>query len=335
MNIYFYPPENDSEKKIVNNPYSSNFIDSLSNFFNVNKKRFFSSDILDLSIASFCYKIVILNWVENVAFKKFSFIQFVLLRMIFFVLKIRKVKVVWVMHNIHPHKGHNFMSRSIMGWLYKNSDLIVTHSEQAKIYLKDKATCDVFYFQHPVIRFNLDKHKVLDYEKSFSGVDIFIWGTIEPYKGILEFIEFCNNNLSDKKILIIGRCLNEDYLKNINDKIPSNIDFQNRKIDFEEVAAISKLSKCVLFPYTSSSISSSGVLMDTLMLGGKIVGPNIGAFVDLKKEKLCRTYNDLSELQSICSNVDDNNDEHVNLFLENNSWSRFAYELSRKISSLN
>ncbi len=48
MNIYFYPPPRNNERKVVNNPYCQEFINSLSADFNINKKSKFSVDILDL-----------------------------------------------------------------------------------------------------------------------------------------------------------------------------------------------------------------------------------------------------------------------------------------------
>lgn len=52
MNIYFYPPPRNNERKVVNNPYCQEFINSLSADFNINKKSKFSVDILDLFFSS-------------------------------------------------------------------------------------------------------------------------------------------------------------------------------------------------------------------------------------------------------------------------------------------
>ncbi|WP_194968036.1 hypothetical protein [Klebsiella pneumoniae] len=49
-------------------------------------------------------------------------------------------------------------------------------------------------------------------------------------------------------------------------------------------------SKCVLFPYKSGSISSSGALMDTIALGGVAIGPDVGAFKDLEKKGYARLF---------------------------------------------
>ncbi|MFQ7924403.1 hypothetical protein ACKGNT_24280, partial [Klebsiella pneumoniae] len=88
MNIYFYPPPRNNERKVVNNPYCQEFINSLSADFNINKKSKFSVDILDLFFSSFKNDVVILNWIENVAIKRFAIIQFFIAVCIFIILRV-------------------------------------------------------------------------------------------------------------------------------------------------------------------------------------------------------------------------------------------------------
>jgi len=127
--------------------------------------------------------------------------------------------------------------------------------------------------------------------------------------------------------LLIGGCKDQNLDAKIRDVATDNVVYENRKADFNEIAAQCKKAKYVIFPYIGDSISSSGVLMDTLLMGGTPVGPNRGAFADLAAEGCCITYNNIDEV--FCYPTDDNNckrldEKRIESFIENNSWSAFG-----------
>ncbi|ELW9442557.1 hypothetical protein R0595_002884 [Pluralibacter gergoviae] len=297
-------------------------------------------DILDFLFSSFKNDVVILNWIENVATKRFAMIQFVIAVFIFIVLRIRNVKIIWVMHNIFPHKGNNRLVKLMLYLLYKQSDIIITHSRQAEVFLKSnkKIKGEIIFLHHPVNRGLIKMKELQAYRgnNKYKKYDAIIWGTIEPYKGILEFLRFYSSTAEKNigKILIIGRCNNENYFQELLNFRSHNIEIDNRKVAFSELAVLIKDSKCVLFPYKSGSISSSGALMDTIALGGVAIGPNVGAFKDLEKEGVCKTFSDYSQITNLIENIETITPEALSIFINNNTWKNFGNYISMCIKSI-
>ncbi|MGF1127383.1 hypothetical protein ACQSC6_23335, partial [Klebsiella pneumoniae] len=335
-----YPPPRNNERKVVNNPYCQEFINSLSADFNINKKSKFSVDILDLFFSSFKNDVVILNWIENVAIKRFAIIQFFIAVCIFIILRVRNVKVIWIMHNIFPHKGRNILVKLMLNLLYNQSDIIITHSRQAEVFLRDNKAIkgEIIFSHHPIndSLINNNKSESRRINKESKKYDAIIWGTIEPYKGILEFLMFYSSTkrINIDKMLIIGRCKNESYFQELLKYCPNNIEIHNRKVDFSELSVLIEDSKCVLFPYKSGSISSSGALMDTIALGGVAIGPDVGAFKDLEKEGVCKTFSDYSEISSLIENIEDIKPDNLSNFIKNNTWKNFGDHISMRIKRI-
>ncbi|EKK7267110.1 hypothetical protein PO668_004392, partial [Escherichia coli] len=112
-----------------------------------------------------------------------------------------------------------------------------------------------------------------------------------------------------------------------------NTIFENRKIEFHELAEQISASQFVLFPYTSSSVSSSGALMDSLSLGANIIGPSKGAFKDLANDGICFVYDNLDELPDIKKRFSEINKKAVQIFVHKHSWDDFASNISGLINS--
>lgn len=334
MNIYFFPPQRKANRKNVVNPYVRNFIKQLAKFSEVNEKPTNIPPLLDLALNIYKKDAVVLNWIENTPLKRFGTIQYYFLLIILNFLYFKRVKTIWVMHNMHPHSGKNIKSQNIIKWLYDHATLILTHSSEAREYAKSNGCQNIIFLHHPVSTF--DTNSSVSYTNNQSDSDILIWGTIEPYKGIYEFIKYCNDNKSlmeNKKITIIGKCNNDDYFKLLNKIKPKYINLINQKIEFNELSYLIKNTKIVLFPYLKGSISSSGALIDTIALGGKAVGPNSGAFVDLEREGVCLTYESFNDIDRIINNVDSISESNVDKFIKENSWERFCMRIQKEITS--
>ena len=129
-------------------------------------------------------------------------------------------------------------------------------------------------------------------------------------------------------MIIIGYCADKTLKEKIKIHCSESVIFENRRADYNEIAARCKKSKFVLFPYIGDSISSSGALMDTIQMGGTPIGPNRGAFADLAKVGCCITYDKIEEVfDLVCStNINDKilTNEKRDVFIRNNSWSSFA-----------
>ena len=101
------------------------------------------------------------------------------------------------------------------------------------------------------------------------------------------------------------------------------------------------MKKFVFFPYNSPSLLSSGTLMDSLRMGTKILGPNVGSFKDLSYLSNVVVYDDFLEIPSIisqCNHTENDSEKDLEVFFEDNSWKKFAknfFEAYCKITKKN
>lgn len=279
-----------------------------------------------LLINSFKCDYIIFNWLESIPFFTFGTLQFILATISLKVLKVRKVKILFMFHDLVPHFGDNWMSKFLMRWLFENSDLIITHSKEALEIARIKTVLPSYYVCHPV---HITKE---DFMKTTSKVDVFIWGAIYDYKGIYEFISHPSIQTSSLNIYILGCCKDSNLRDKILSMSNSHIKFENRRADFPEIAAYCKNSKFVLFPYVGESISSSGALIDTLVFGGNPIGPNRGAFKDLSEEKVCLVYDNYDELYNILCGSQTIMSQDRNNFTNKYSWTNFAKFIYEKLN---
>ena len=161
-----------------------------------------------------------------------------------------------------------------------------------------------------------------------SSGRILIWGNVLPYKGVLEFVSCPEIRDAGLDVHIVGRCSDASLSASIEQSIsrPSatHFLFENRSASFEELRSLVPSSKYVVFPYLPGSVSGSGVLMDTIAMGGEPVGPSFGAFADLASENVCRIYHSIPELVSILNSPKQLNQTAIRHFIACNSWPAFA-----------
>lgn len=316
--VFLFPPV--TYRQVHANPYISNFQKVLNHYFKLiypKKNKCLFSGVL-FFIASFKADFFIVNWIESIMLSRHSTIQFIFTLSGFFILKLRNKKIIWIFHNIYPHQGENRYSKWIQNYLFKYSNLIISHSKEGANFLMERSSVNILYKCHPIKKINITE----TIQTSFC--DILIWGSILPYKGILEFISKQSIQNSHFKIHIIGNCKDKNLENMIKSKCTSNIKFENRHIEFNELANKIKNCRYVLFPYIGDCVSSSGALIDTIVLGGTPIGPHKGAFIDLAEENLCYTYNNELELLSIIENNFQIDNLKRQKFIENNSWDAFG-----------
>lgn len=327
MKLFYYPP---ASHKGYSNPYSIHYKKALEQYFYVLDKDNKPAKVLSWSFFknSFIADVFIVNWLESICFLRLGYIQYLLVRIGLTVIRWRKKPIIWMFHNIHPHQGDNRCSRKIQNVLFNQSQLIVSHSQEAAEYAHQKAGNKVIYKCHPVSAIS-----VKPFRGKVEPCDVLIWGAILPYKGIYEFISNANVRKNNLRIRIIGRCSDNELCKRIESQCNNEITFENRRIDFDELAVCIAKSQYVLFPYIGDCVSSSGALIDTLTLGGTPIGPNVGAFRDLEDEGMCITYSNYKELINILKMKPKLYDkEAVNNFITQNSWENFSKLLNQAIT---
>ena len=326
---------------------------------------------------SFKADIFLLSFVETIAFHKLAFIQYLMVRLSFLVMRLRRGRIVFIFHNPRPHKGENWMSRSLTRMQLTQSCLVVSHSCETAAFaraLLSEYGCSpdkVRYICHPIVDPSASVGGVAGCASAGAGSsvsvaavassfcasaaglasatpsdEVLIWGNILPYKGVLEFVSSPAVRAAGLKVRIVGRCKDASLASAIVKAVGqcdagqsaegstsvdgsdylhrTRIVFENRAADFEELAVLIRSSRHVLFPYLPGSVSSSGVLMDTLSMGGNPVGPAIGAFADLARENVCDVYGSEAEMIEILKSDRRVNPETLRDFISRNSWQAYA-----------
>ena len=106
---------------------------------------------------SFKADIFLLSFVETIAFHKLAFAQYLMVRLSFLIMRLRHKEIVFIFHNPRPHKGENWMSRSLTKLQLKRSCLVISHSCEtasfARVLLSEYGCPPdkVRYFCHPVV----------------------------------------------------------------------------------------------------------------------------------------------------------------------------------------
>ena len=277
--------------------------------------------------------VFLLSFVETIAFHKLAWIQQWMALAALRIMKIRRRKIFFIFHNPRPHKGETPISRRLTDAQLRQADVVIAHSREAATVARLRLAVlaedpgKVCYIAHPVTPFSGQAAPAV------APFDILIWGDILPYKGVLEFVREPALAESGLRVRIIGRCDDPAYARELEVSLPAGVSFENRRASFAELAALSAAARYVLFPYLPGSVSSSGVLMDTLALGGTPVGPAIGAFSDLAEEGLCLTYSSVEELFVILSGKQGIDPARRTAFIRNHSWEAFAKTISQLVSA--
>ena len=332
INLYVYPMV-PVERMGSQNSYVHDLSRALGQFVDVTNYNDFSNyGILNAFRYLWKADLFYFNWLENIPHLRFGKFQFFFACMLLGILKILGKKIVWTMHNKTPHAEDSRLSNFIFNFLARHSNIVVIHSSESKQILNDRqSNSQVFYYFHP-IKWEGGSHGQRISEPAF---DILIWGTMAPYKGVLEFLEGQAENLSDFKIKIIGKFLNTDYFGKVNAFKSVNISIENRFINDHEIGQLHRQARFILFPYLDQSVLNSGALVKSLCYMNRIIAPNFGAFADLSNLGLVLTYNSTNDLKQILDAEDLVFDTKlIEQFCKQNSWDSFAFELTEKMKSL-
>lgn len=282
-------------------------------------------------------KVYIFNWFESIPDYKYGPLQAIIACLLILWLKLSGRKVVWVLHNRRPHTvGYEGLKRFLARFISRRADLILTHSLEGVDLVKERypyAAGKVLFLHHPT-RNRLSLVSA-DTEKKY---DLLIWGTVTPYKGVREFLDFVQRRSLQLRICVVGKCPS-DALRHQLERYASPYVTQIFKgVSFEELAVYMAQSHFVLAPYAPQSILSSGMLMDSLSFGAKVIGPSVGFFNDYSHEKLLKvyTFRELEEIPGLVSRFKEESVvwEDYRKFLDDNGWNFFASRLMERLQQL-
>lgn len=336
--IYFYPKINYQSSESPN-PYISDFENALSENNKIVNKKFNKKGVLDFFKYLFSVDIYVLNWIEDLVSYRFGKVQTIAFCFFLLISKSLRKKIVWILHNKYSHdRKKNFWTDFLFKMMINNADIILTHSLEGIDFVKKnspKNANKVKYIIHPVR--NIFPYKAINNAKKF---DFIIWGSLYPYKGVLEFLEFINGSIrkSEFKILIVGKCFDKHYKNSLQKYLSPNVIHCDKLFSIEEIADFVSQSKFILFTYKSSSVLSSGTLMDSIRMRTPIIGPDIGAFRDLKKYSFLEVYQNYKDILDIYDFYKEDTyqlNREVENFCLKNSWKSIMEELQPELENIN
>lgn len=327
--IYIHP--NASEKFVSFNPYISNLCQALNRHCEVVNHNTKSNNGI-LHLVKYLPKLdyVWFNWVEDLPDKSKGYLQTGVLILIVLYCKITSRKIVWTLHNKFSHYKKNQAVKRFLYWLLmKQSNYILTHSTEGVKFAGSygrNVGARARFFHHPV------KGSFNSVSKS-KTTDILIWGSIIPYKGIDLFLDYLWSQKLEHRwtIRIIGRIPDDNYREKLLTLANEKITIENKFIDNDILQQEIDNSKCVLFTYLKDSVLSSGAVMDSIVAGAYVIGPDCGAFSDLCADGVTDTYNSFEELVKLLENLDLANrrdQTKVKNFIENNNWESFGSKVA-------
>lgn len=281
----------------------------------------------------------IFNWPENIPDVKYGILQATVALCFILVLKFSGKKIVWVLHNKKPHaNGHTKMKKFLISFIARKADLILTHATEGVEMIRGQypsAACKTHFLHHPTV----NRLPVAPPAYSTIMYDLLIWGSISRYKGVLEYVSFLRKHPEDNlKVCIVGRCSSPALLDELKQTAPSGVSIIPDGLSFEELGKYITRSRFVLAPYCPESILSSGILMDSLSFGAKVIGPEVGSFKDYAHEPRLKVYT-FRQLEDIAGIVSRHKEEQVSLedyrlFLEENNWQNFGDKVIKLVNEI-
>lgn len=328
---YLYPISSFMDQAVPNE-YIGNFMESLEpNVEFLNKNRPSNKGILDLLKYYRSLDVIFLHWIEDLPDKRGGIFQTLFFIILVYLFKIPKTKMIWVVHNKISHYHTKwFLKKLIFNTVKRRSDLVLTHSKEGIQFLEQHGV-DIAkkakYFPHPLIRKTLPA-------PANRTIDILIWGSMIPYKGVDDFLRFLHESKQETRyhIQMAGKVSPPDFEKTISEYCNDFIHLDNRYVPEDELKQYMADSKAVLFTYAEGSVLSSGALMESLSYGLNVLAPDVGAFKDVREEGLINTFNGFNELMNNMDefiNSEDDFSDRIDQFIRENDWSQFAKSLTR------
>lgn len=336
MRRFYIYPKLDPTKLVSPNPYVKNLEKALESDYNIVNKYPIKYGIFELYRFFFRTDIYLFNWIEDLPSKRCGKIQSSLFILFLWIASFFGKRIVWVMHNIYSHTNMDHAwTKYLFRLMIKQSSVIITHSLEGVHFIENsfpEALTKVSYVIHPmdVLRINSNENS--------KQYDLLIWGTVHKYKGVVDFLQYAvTSDLRDKKILVAGICPDPDLNAELRSLQSENIIFLEKFFDLDEISNLASISHNVLFTYNSESILSSGSLMDTITMGSRIIGPDRGAFKDLKEHGFISTFTEYKEIVDLVNNSSINNTEiknRIKKFYNDNTWDLLNSKLIRAFEKI-
>jgi len=276
--------------------------------------------------------IIYFNWIADLPDKRLGYIQIPVLALILILCKIFNKKIVWFIHNDVSHSRKNWLAKKgIRRMMMLFADTILAHS--AECSLKKKIS-NIRVFDHPMEEIKTVATKKYKY-------DILIWGSVSPYKGVIDFLKYnyLQKGLQNVDILVAGKFLSLKLYRKACSYLKPNLQLMNNAPTDEELNKLFSESRYILFCYQSKSVLSSAALCKSISAGKTVIGPNMGAFKELGEKGLIYTYNSFEDVPGLMQRLKatDTYIDPVKLktYSEQTSWVEFKNFLVDVLHSVN
>jgi len=224
------------------------------------------------------------HWIEYLCSASNSFMKFKSVLGLYSFLRLAKrlkKRILWTVHNHHPHDSASPLFYRMLAFLLaRSSDLIIVHSNWSKNYVlkKFKPNCSVVVMYHGnFIGYFKSNFPVSALKKRYGlNEDLpvcSVIGTIRPYRGhelSIRILEY----LTDVQLVIAGMPYSSqylDFLKRVAKPLEKRVFFFPRRLTDDEYADFLKLTDIVLLPY--HKVTTSGALLASWSMGRPVVCP--------------------------------------------------------------
>ncbi len=210
-----------------------------------------------------------------------------------FLVKSKKIKLVWTIHNL---TSHNTQFPRFEKWLKRRfiriADHVIVHSQAAK----EEVERELLTYKHPNLTVIPHGHYRDIYPKAIapevareklglppSEFIYLSFGILKPYKGIetlCELWESCPEKLKSSNLLIAGKALDKEYGEKLARLTANNscIELRDKFIPNEEIHLYFSAVNVVVLPF--QQILTSGSLLLAMSYGKPIVAPKFPSLLE-------------------------------------------------------
>lgn len=191
----------------------------------------------------------------------------------------KKVKLVYILHNLYPHNNTNIKVKKRYNKLYENCNNIAVHTNEMKSYLKKiNSNINILKIQHGYF-FNEFREEGI----SLNENKCLMIGQILRYKGVedaLKVVKILKDKNTNVQLDIIGLA-DHNYLIELYEII-DELKISDRVTIIPEVVStelfIHEINKSTMLWLPYKKISQSGISYTAIGLGKPFVGYDVGNF---------------------------------------------------------
>ncbi len=311
------------------NDYILRLREQLANDFTIVNQET-SMGLVDILLKLHKTNVLYFNWVEDIPDRKLGYLQVLLLLLILVIAKLSRIHVVWFIHNNLSHYRKNKVGKRLVRKMMEAfADDVFSHSEEVYERKAGRLT-NLQVKDHPIPDF-----KALSISQPIQ-YDVVVWGSVNSYKGVIDFLRYLNATSHNLKILIAGRFCSAELYEQARELSGHTITLVNKVLSKSELEHYLSISRYVLFTYNSPSVLSSAALCKTLGYGKTVFGPRIGAFKELGERNLICNYEDFADLinkiekckqQAYAVSI-----ERLHEYADSNNWESFRTFVVEKIN---